>query len=456
MDWSVGSFGDIRLDKVGATILERMVQCKTVCLRQLGGDRGGELRVGRFFASEKVSAERIVEDRGRLTGPASAGRHVLAIQDTCEVKFPTTAQNRRGLGPVKKGNAYGVLVHAMIAVDAPTGACLGLIGGEVWTRDGVVEVAPHNRPLAERESMRWLAATEQAKHVLQPATMVTVVGDRESDIYAQWASVPEDGFHLLTRAMNDRRLSSSDLLFATMAGFPMVGQRTIDLPAREPGRAARTAKLELRFGTVEIMRPNGEWDRSLARTVTLQAIEVREIEAPPNVEPLHWRMLTTHTIADAAAAWCIVDWYRLRWTIEQLFRVLKSQGLQLEDSQVTSAERLTKLAAVATKAACIDIQLTQERDGKAGLPASTVFSEAEIETLAVLGPTLEGKTERQRNPHPVRSLAAASWIIARLGGWNCYYKPPGPITMRRGMEQFHAIHRGRQLDRDRRSELIPQ
>jgi hypothetical protein len=266
--------------------------------------------------------------------------------------------------------------------------------------------------------------------------------------------VPEDGFHLLTRAMNDRRLAGSDLLFATMAGLPMVGQRTIDLPAREPGRAARTAKLELRFGTVEIMRPNGEWDRSLARTVTLQAIEVREIEAPPNVEPLHWRLLTTHTIANAAAAWCIVDWYRLRWTIEQLFRVLKSQGLQLEDSQVTSAERLTKLAAVATKAACIDIHLTQARDGKAGLPASTVFSEAEIETLAVLGPTLEGKTERQRNPHPVRSLAAASWIIARLGGWNCYYKPPGPITMRRSMEQFHAIHRGRQLDRDRRSRII--
>ena len=56
------------------------------------------------------------------------------------MKFPTTAQRRRGLGPVKKGNAYGVLVHAMIAVDAPTGACLGLVGGEVWTRDGVTAI----------------------------------------------------------------------------------------------------------------------------------------------------------------------------------------------------------------------------------------------------------------------------------------------------------------------------
>ncbi len=31
---------------------------------------------------------------------------------------------------------------------------------------------------------------------------------------------------------------------------------------------------------------------------------------------------------------------------------------------MATAERLVKLAAVAVKAACIDIQLTQERDGK--------------------------------------------------------------------------------------------
>ena len=98
---------------------------------------------------------------------------------------------------------------------------------------------------------------------------------------------------------------------------------------------------------------------------------------------------------------------------------------------------------MAIKAACIDMQLVQERDAKHQLPASTVFADLEIETLEALVPTLEGKTERQQNPHPSRSLAWASWVIARLGGWNCYYKPPGPITFGRGMEQSQAIHRGR-------------
>jgi hypothetical protein len=163
------------------------------------------------------------------------------------------------------------------------------------------------------------------------------------------------------------------------------------------------------------------------------------------VEPLHWRLLTTHAIADAAGAWQIVEWYQRRWVIEQLFRVMKSQGLQLEDSQIASAERLVKLAAVATKAACVDIQLTQGRDGNDHMPASNAFTEPEIDTLTALGPTLEGSTARQQNHHPIRSLAWAAWIIARLGGWNCYYKPPGPITFRRGRKYFCAIHLGRQL-----------
>jgi hypothetical protein len=88
---------------------------------RLGVNRGGELQAGRFFANPKVTAAKIVEGWRRLTGAAVAGRHVLAIQsrpralvpgDTTEVKFPTTAQRRRGLGPVKKGNTYGVVAHA--------------------------------------------------------------------------------------------------------------------------------------------------------------------------------------------------------------------------------------------------------------------------------------------------------------------------------------------------------
>jgi hypothetical protein len=62
-----------------------MVARKTVCLRRLGGGRGGELQAGRFFAYPKVTAEKIVEGWSDLTGAAVAERPVLAIQDTTGV-----------------------------------------------------------------------------------------------------------------------------------------------------------------------------------------------------------------------------------------------------------------------------------------------------------------------------------------------------------------------------------
>src|ERR1700676_3267370 len=171
-----------------------MVARKTVCLRRLGGSRRGEEQAGRFFANPKVTAAKIVEGWSELTGPAVAGLHVLAMQDTTEMKFPTTAQRRRGLGPVKKGNAYGVVAHVMIAVDADSHACLGLVGGGVHTRDGVVTEHHRDRPLSERESRRWIETAEQAKDVLASASMVTEAADRETNTYPAWPTVPQAVF----------------------------------------------------------------------------------------------------------------------------------------------------------------------------------------------------------------------------------------------------------------------
>jgi hypothetical protein len=193
-------------------------------------------------------------------------------------------------------------VHAMVTVDAMSGACLGLVGGEVWNRPGVNPTPHQERPPEERESMRWLNAAARAKQVLKPAAMVTVVNDRESDFYAKWATVPDPNFHLLTRTMQDRRLATGEMLFAAAGEFPVAGTRTVELPARDPDQPKRTAVVALRYGAVEICRPRQEPDRSLPNTVRLRLLDVREIDPPPDVEPLHWRLLTTHEIADAAGA----------------------------------------------------------------------------------------------------------------------------------------------------------
>ncbi len=422
-----------------------MVARESACLRRLGGGRRSqEVRFGRFLANDKVTIERLLEGWSEQTAPAATGRHVLAIQDTSEFNFATTPAYRRGLGEIGKGVGRGLLIHAMLAVDADNEHVLGLVAGQIWTRQGRVGVSRAQRKLADKESGRWLATGLKAKTILANAAMVTVVADRESDIYAEWARLPGANFHMITRAMQDRCLVGGDKLFSIGERFDVAGTKTLKLVARAPNRPARLAELIVRFGKIALAHPTRTAERGLPKSVPLTLVEVIEPRPLAGIEPLHWYLLTTHEVTDLAAAWRIVEWYKMRWTIEQLWRLLKQQGFKLEDSQLETSERLIKLAAIATKAATIILQLVQGRDGYGAEPASIVFAGDQIAVLDAMNTRLEGKTELQKNPHPKATLAWASWIIARLGGWDGYKssKLPGPITFRHGIEYFYAALAG--------------
>jgi hypothetical protein len=434
--------------KKGAALLERMVHAGSVCLRRLAdGRRPCEVQFNRFLANRKVTVERLMTGWGEPTAAAAAGRHVLAIQDTSEINFRTTRGRTRGLGEIGKGVGRGVLLHAMVAVDADNQACLGLVAGDIWTRQGRVSVPHRKRPLAQKESRRWVETAGAAKTVLASATTVTMVADREADLYALWALVPRlgspgPGIHVLGRVHYDRSLAGGGTLTTIAQHWPLADTRRLTLRERHD-RPAREARVELRFGALAIARPR-DGDPDLPAQVELSLVEVSEPDPPPGAEPVKWRLLTTHAVPDAATAWQIVAWYRARWIIEQLFRLLKKQGLRLEDSQVETAERLLKLVAIATLAAALTLQLLQARDAGPAEPASIALTDDELGTLDALQAGYTGNTPLQNNPHPHRSLAWAAWLIARLGGWDGYpsSRPPGPITFKNGIDKLRLLAQG--------------
>ncbi len=418
-----------------------MVAGKDVCLRRLSkGDRAREVRFNRFLGNDKVTTERIIESWSEGTVAAAEGRHVLAIQDTSEINFTTTAERRRGLGETAKGNVHGLLLHPMLAVDADGGTCLGLLSGQIWTRKGRRTVSHDLREPSDKELQRWIDTALAAKPLLAGAAMVTALGDRESDIFVFYASAAEQHFHVIARSMHDRKLADDSGLYVTSEAMAVVDQRAIVLPARAR-QAERVVPLALRFGVVNLARPQSKFLRHLPESLPLTVVDVREVDPQAGTEPLHWRLLTTHPVMNAEEAWRIVEWYKRRWLIEQFFRVLKTQGFRLEDSQIATADRLLKLVAIAAKAAVITIQLLQARDGRGKQPIHLAFNGDEVAALTALNQDIEAKSKRLKNPHPPDNLAWAAWIIGRLGGWDGYpsSRPPGPITMKHGLEYFHAV-----------------
>jgi hypothetical protein len=443
VETGIGYFGDERRRKAGELLVERIAERQEVCIRRLGDDRSEQVRFRRFLCNGAVTAEEMLAHRAMFVAAAARGRHVLAIQDTSEINYQAQSGRKRRLGTVGNGTDIGLFVHPVLAVDAQSAECLGLVGAQVWRRTKAKAEDYKSLPIEQKESYRWLHGGDQAKAVLSEASVVTIVDDREGDIYEKWARLPDARTHLLTRACRDRSLVGGSRLFSTMASFPEAHRYEIDLPARpNKKRSAHRAQLAVRFGRVRIRRSGNCSDPAAPAEIELFAIEVREFDAPVGDEPILWRLLTTHGVETVAQALAVIGWYCLRWNIEQLFRTLKRQGLGIEQSVIEDGEILEKLVVIALIAATITMQLVLALSaGGQGPPAGRVFDPVQIVVLHALQKKLQGRTTKQQNPHPPDSLAWAGWTIARLGGWTGYSsdKARGPITMRDGLERFHSI-----------------
>ncbi len=401
---------------------------KGLRVRRLGGTRAGEIRLTRFLRNRSVTPQAMVLEAAGRTAPRCAGRHVLAIQDTTVFK---------------SDGGGGLYLHAMLALDADDDAILGLVHADILSRDGGKRAQRRDLPVSAKESQRWLDGADRAAEVCGSAERVTVIADRESDIFEAFARRP-GSVDLLVRAAQDRCLEDGGRLFALLDAMPPAASALLSLPAR-PGARARQARMAVRFTPAVLARPRNGAGPGLPAGVAVNMVDVREID-PADGQAVHWRLLTTLPVEDAGQALAAAELYRRRWAIEQLFRTLKTQGFDIEGLRIEDDAPRCNLVMAALVAAVTVQQLVHAREGRAGprpiQPLTDAFEPEDTALIEALSKTLEGKTQRQKNPHPRGSLAFAAWVCARLGGWTGYYGKPGPVVMLQGWLQLQAAKQG--------------
>jgi Transposase DDE domain len=434
-----------------------MCQHDSVNIRKISRNRAEQAAYYRFLENERVTITELVGSLADSCQEQVSGLHVLAISDTSEINLQSHIGRLKpeGLGVVGNNRDLGFFIHPTLVLNAETGFPLGLSEVQVWTR-ALNRPNKHDRdyaklPIEQKESFKWLRSAAATEHYMEAgsAVMTTHIGDRESDLYEEWARVPDARNQVLVRVKQDRRLWGQDQsLYQYLGAQPVQGTYTVRVLAdlRIP-RAARDAELTVRFAPVSIRRPD-QVSRDYPSSVDLYAVEVTEIHPPNGEPPVHWRLLTTHRVDTLEQALQIVQWYRWRWYIEQLFATLKQVGLQLEDTQLESGPAMQRLTILALSVAVRILQMVVGREN-IEVSAHTVFSQQEQQCIEQLGPTLEGNTLKQQNPYPKHSLPWATWVIARLGGWSGYQsqRPPGMPTLVNGLRRFEAIFLGWQLTR---------
>lgn len=445
-------FGDERLDKRANKLSAMLYFGRTSSIHEMSSDEAEQKAAYRFLANEKVEETKLIATAIEKSSYLSADKEVLVLQDTSEINLDNHRNRlKRGSGVGLTGNDkdLGFFLHGSLVLDAGTEVILGYSNIQLWHRQedktDKVERNYKYQPIEEKESYKWIKACNESKDHLSQARTITFIEDREGDIYHQFATVPDDRTHLIIRSRDNRRLSDGSKLFDKLSGQPAAGQYEIQIVKDiRKGVESRTAIVEVRYCKVSIARPAAMKKTGLKESVELYAIEVREVNASKGVSEICWRLLTTHPVTIFEQAVSVVKKYRLRWYIEQLFRLLKNKGFKIESSELESGWAIRKLTVMILTSALRVMQLLLAYNKEDSQPIEQVFSQKEINCLKAINETLQGETEKSKNKNNPAKLSWATWVIARLGGWKNYNskRPPGPIILKKGVDRFANIYQG--------------
>lgn len=449
---------DSRLLKRGNIILDKLFKNSVHSIRQITQNDSEAKSFYRFLQNDNVSESDIIRNMSANCVRSCDNKVLLCIQDTTEVNLYNHRNRVKkdqfiGTTNAAKGG-IGFLLHPSFVLDAQTLVPYGFSDVKIWNRP-LEKLTKHQRdynklPIEEKESYKWIESSQNSKKVLSKAKEIIIIQDREGDIYEQFGIVPDQKTHLLVRARANKTLSDKTKLFDYIANQPSKGTYSIELEGdKRKNIKKREAILEVRYSQVTITK-NDLSSKTAPENITLNIIEAKEINT--DVEnPICWRLLTTINIENLETALNCITWYTCRWVIEEVFRILKKEGFNIEASELTYAKSIRKLSLMMMET-IVKLFLMQIAYNcpEQEIESSSCFSEEEIKCLEYQIITLEGKTEKLKNPYLGNDLKRYVWAIARLGGWKGYVseRKPGITTFWIGIQKFSSVMQGWKLFQD--------
>jgi hypothetical protein len=451
-------FGDQRLNRRGSWFANLLVRKAHTTIHRLSSEWKEQLACYRFMKNAKVTSVDIISGLTQEMLPRIVPHtHYLILQDTTQPNFEwnrTQIKAQSGLGLIGDHRSLGFYLHPSLVLRAQDEQCIGFSSIKTYIHEpeAPLKAGKHKQlPIEEKESYRWLESVQDSSAFFAESNTRTTIQDREGDIYELFATLPTAQDHLLVRSRDDRNVvnqaGKQAKLYASLQERAFEGQYALQVRGDiRQHRQARVALMQVRWVAVELQPPARLKKRYASRKVW--AVEAQEAAhtLPEGEAPIHWRLVTTHPVAHFEAACQMLYWYSLRWYIETLFRVLKTQGFGVEATQLEDGQALIKMTLFALWAALrvMALLLAAKSISPENQPIQDLFSPQQTACLEAILPKLEGQTAKLKNPYPAATLRWAYWIMARLGGWKGYasQRPPGIITLSEGLKQFELIYFG--------------
>ncbi len=476
-------FGDKRLDKEYQALVTNMFSCGSSVINRACCTAAERKAAYRFINNDRVTLEHISEDLVKQTVNNIAAlneKDVLIAQDTMEVVRDHIVErlSKRGEPVLECARTNkGMRVHSAIVMKPADGVPMGFGALQIWGREPKpkAEVKPEDIrsdrrrqpayymtdaeggktrykyfvPVYERESEsnRWLDTAGILRREIPADVHITMVQDREADMYPLLTLPMElDNFDIIVRATKKRKVILNDGKTADMFEYTrsVESQKSYEISiSGGPRKKARKAHVELRYGMIVIRRPHSPVYPH--KSVKMWFVRITELNQKPSkqIEPVDWLLLTSIEITTLEEAEKVVGYYRKRWFIEDIHRLLKKKGFGIEDIQVESPHAFTINVAVAIKTAYEVALLKKGFDSDDdSAPASIALTPLEIKIITNLNNHLNTEKKIYKNPYARGSLAWAAWVVACEGGWSAMPSQPKPglITFKRGVDRIETIY----------------
>jgi hypothetical protein len=438
MEFGDAPLGDARLVKRLICIAEKLGEQPTASIPQACGTWDHIKGAYRFFDNHRVDEDQILAAH-QQSSQERARSHtvVLAIQDTTQLDFthhPATSD----LGMMQDPEHQGLFYHPTLLL-TPEKVPLGLAQHQVWTRPAEQFGKSHDRkqrPIQDKESHKWLRSLEATASLQAalPDVCFVNVADREADIYDFFRLARQLEVHLLVRAAWNRRVTEPEkYLWNHLTAQPVAGYHTVAVP-RRPANRERQARLAVRFAAVTLQPPKHRNTAKNLEPVVVWAVYALEEEPPVGLAPISWMLLTTIPVTTLEESIEKIQYYTCRWSIELLFKILKS-GCRIEELQLETGARLRRCLAIYSVVAWRVLFLTMQSRQQPEMSCEVILGPEEWQALYCF------THETSQPPAQPPTLREVTRLIARLGGFIGRRRDghPGPITIWRGLQRLKDI-----------------
>ncbi len=393
----------------------------------------------RLFDNEAVTFAGLAGPHWERTRAGSSG-HYLLIGDTTTISFDGHRQIS-GMGIISSGHAQGFLLHSALMVDARDGDVIGLAGQTIRYRQRVPKKENSSARLKrDRESEIWGKVIVEVGPPVNEEVRFTHVCDRAADNFEVYCHCLLQSVDWVIRAKSlTRKIYVGGQLLPLadhLPTLPVAGTYQLEVKANAE-QIARTATVEVRFGMVGMPAPDrvGPFLRECGLTfLTMNVIEVKELNPPRGQKPLQWVLYTSHPVTCWEEALTVIGYYERRPLVEEFHKALKT-GCRIEERLYETAPRWENVTALLSIIAVRLLQLKTIAIKEPNRPAASVVPPSWLRMLTAI---------RGRKRKPIVTARDFLRALAGLGGHlgRKHDGEPGWLTIWRGLDKLLLLLRG--------------